>query len=186
VKIIYAIGHSDHTIERFIELLKIHGITAVADVRSAPYSRRHPQFNKDAIDDSLKAVGIAYVFLGKELGARQQVADFDSIALTDGFKSGIERVLKGSEDHRIALMCAEKEPLNCHRTLLVCRNLKKQAIDIMHILYDGTLEYHRDTESRLLKLTGCDKEELFMSDTERLELAYKKRGGDIAYKVDNK
>lgn len=193
----YTIGHSDHKIERLIELLKQHGITAVADVRSAPYSRRHPQFNKDVLVASLKKEGIAYVFLGKELGARQPLADsqrsastnkdisdFDRIAESGGFKSGLERVRKGSEEHRIALMCAEKEPLNCHRTILVCHHLKSLGVSIKHILYDGMLEGHRDTESRLLKLTGCDQEELFINDSKRLELAYKKRGMEIAYKVE--
>jgi uncharacterized protein (DUF488 family) len=177
-RVIYTIGHSDHSIELFIEFLKQHGITEIADVRSAPYSRFHPQFNKDALAESLKKEGIAYVFLGKELGARPTDstcyedgrADFNLIAKSDVFKTGLERVLKGSE------------PLNCHRTILICRNLKYMAVDIKHILYDGTLEDHRETESRLLKLTGCDQEELFMSETERLEFAYKRRGGEIAFR----
>ncbi len=195
-KVIYTIGHSDHTIERFISLLKQHGITAIADVRSAPYSRYHPQFNKDALAASLEKEGVKYVFLGKELGARPDdpacyengQVDFNRVAEREEFKSGLERVLKGGENYRIALMCAEKEPLDCHRTILVCHNLERPGVSIMHILSDGTLEEHHDAESRLLKLTNCEQD-LFnkdVDDTERLEHAYKKRAGEIAYKAENK
>jgi len=195
-KVIYTIGHSDHTIERFISLLKQHGITAIADVRSAPYSRYHHQFNKDALAASLEKEGIAYVFLGKELGARPDdpacyengQVDFSRVAERKEFKSGLERVLKGDEKYRIALMCAEKEPLDCHRTILVCYRLKRLGISIKHILADGTLENHQDTESRLLKLTNCEQN-LFsqnVDDYERLEQAYKKRAGEIAYKAERK
>lgn len=195
-KVIYTIGHSDHTIERFISLLKQHGITAIADVRSAPYSRYHPQFNKDALAAALEKKGIAYVFLGKELGARPDDpvcyesgrVDFSRVAARGEFKSGLERVLTGSKKYRIALMCAEKEPLDCHRTILVCHHLKLQGVSIKHILYDGTLEDHRDAESRLLKLTNCEQN-LFsqnVADPERLELAYKKRASEIAYKAESK
>ena len=199
-RVIYTIGHSNHPIEIFIALLKKHGITAVADVRSVPYSRRHPQFNKDAIATSLKNEGIAYVFLGKELGARQPVADslrsastdevlasFEEITQKNTFKEGIERVFKGSEEYRVALMCAEKEPLNCHRTLLVCRNLKRPGVSIMHILYDGTLEDNSDTEKRLVKLTGvgADLFDPAMSEDEILEAAYTKREEKIV-KSDKK
>jgi len=182
-RVIYTIGHSDHPIERFTGLLKQYAITAIADVRSAPYSRFHPQFNKDALASSLKKEGIAYVFLGKELGARPEnpeyyengQVDFDKIAKREEFKNGLERVLRGSEEYRIALMCAEKEPLDCHRTILVCHNLKSFGVNIKHIIYDGTLEDHHNAESRLLKLTNFEQEELFVNDSERLELAYKKR-----------
>lgn len=195
-KFIYTIGHSDHTIERFIILLKQHCITAIADVRSAPYSRIHPQFNKDTLAASLEKGGIKYVFLGKELGARPDdhscyengQADFDRVAERKEFKSGLKRVLEGGDKYQIALMCAEKEPLDCHRTILVCHRLKRAGIGIKHILADGTLENHQDTESRLLKLTNSEQN-LFdqdVSDYKRLEQAYKKRAGEIAYKVNNK
>ncbi|MBI4555285.1 MAG: DUF488 domain-containing protein [Planctomycetes bacterium] len=195
-KIIYTIGHSDRTIERFISLLKQHGITAIADVRSAPYSRFHPQFNKDTLAASLEKEGIKYVFLGKELGARPDdrscyengQVDFGRVAEREEFKSGLERVLTGGEKYRIALMCAEKEPLDCHRTILVCHNLKRPGVIIKHILFDGTLEEYHDTESRLLKLTNCEQD-LFnkdVDDSERLEQAYKKRASEVAYKAENK
>ena len=117
----YTIGHSNHSIGQFIGLLRQHGITAIMDVRSAPYSRYHPQYNKDTLADSLEKEGINYVFLGKELGARPDDptcyengrVDFGRLAERKEFKSGLERVLQGCEKYRIALMCAEKEPLGC-------------------------------------------------------------------------
>ena len=195
-KVVYTIGHSDHSIEKFVSLLKQNGITAIADVRSAPYSRFHPQFNKDALTAFLKKEGIAYVFLGKELGARpgdplcydNGQVDFNRVSKREEFKSGLERVLKGDEKYRVALMCAEKEPLDCHRTILVCHNLKFQEVSIKHILSDGTLEDHQDSESRLLKLTNCEQD-LFnqdVDDSERLKQAYKKRASAIAYRAENK
>ncbi len=195
-RIIYTIGHSDNSIEGFISLLKHHGITAVADVRSAPYSRFHPHFNKDSLSSSLEKEKIAYVFLGKELGARPDDSacyknghvDFGRLAERGEFKSGLERILIGSEKYRIALMCAEKEPLDCHRTILICHDLKYSGVGIKHILSDGSLEDHQNAESRLLKLTNCERS-LFdqnVSDDALLEQAYKKRAGEIAYKAENR
>ena len=195
-RIIYTIGHSDHSIVRFIGLLKQHRITAVADVRSMPYSRFNPQFNKETLAASLEKEEITYVFLGKELGARPEDSachensrvDFGRIAERGEFKSGLERILKGCEKFRIALMCAEREPLDCHRTILVCYKLKRLGISIKHILSDGTLEDHTDAKSRLLKLANCEQD-LFnqdATDSERLERAYKKRANEIAYRVENK
>lgn len=194
--VIYTIGHSNHSIEQFIGFLKQHGITAVADVRSAPYSRYNPQFNKEALFVSLEKEGIAYVFLGKELGARPDdpscyengQVDFSRVAEREEFKGGLGRILQGSEKYRIALMCAEKEPLDCHRTILVCHNLKRHGASIKHILPGGVLEDHRDAEFRLLNLINSEQT-LFdqnVSDSERLERAYKKRASEIAYKAEKK
>jgi uncharacterized protein (DUF488 family) len=190
--VIYTIGHSNHPIDKFIALLKQHGITGVADVRSAPYSRFNPQFNKEDLAASLQKAGIAYVFLGKELGARPNdrscyengQADFVRMAERAEFKRGLDRVIRGSEKYRIALMCAEKEPLDCHRTILVCRNLKTLGVNIKHILPNGSLEDHRETEGRLLKITRCERGifDQGVSDSEMIERAYIKRSQDIAYK----
>ena len=113
---LYTVGHSNHPIEKFIGLLTANGINAVADVRSRPFSRRHPQFNKERLAAQLAQHGIAYVFLGKELGARSEdpacyedgKVQYPRLAATAAFKTGIERVLAGAEKFRLALMCAEK------------------------------------------------------------------------------
>jgi len=180
---IFTIGHSTHPIDAFIALLRQHGVTALADVRSAPYSRFNPQFNKDALVRELKVHGIKYVFLGRELGARTDDrscyengrVQYRRLALTELFRDGIERVLTGASKHRIALVCAEKEPLDCHRTLLVARALDEQGVEVRHILADGLLEPHRDTLERLLKIMGLAKDELFRSGEERIAEALKRQ-----------
>jgi uncharacterized protein (DUF488 family) len=158
---IYTIGHSNHPIEKFLGLLSQHGITAIADVRSTPFSRRNPQFNSNKLAASLHAQGIAHVFLGKELGARSEDpccyedgrVQYRRLAQTDLFKQGLERVIAGAERYRLALMCAEKEPLDCHRTLLVSRALELQGAAVTHILADGQLEPNDQTMARLVAST---------------------------------
>ena len=188
---IFTVGHSAHEIAYFTDLLAQHDIEAVADVRSAPYSRRHPQFNRDALKEALRANGIAYVFLGKELGARSkdpacyangrvQFPKLANTALKSQFRSGIKRVLEGSQQMRIALMCAEKEPLACHRTLLVARELVRRGSEINHILADGTLETHRDAMNRLCKQLGI-AEDLLRSPEEMEHDAYAAQEEKIAY-----
>src|SRR5262249_44809331 len=135
---LFTIGHSTHSLEVFVELLTHHGVTALADVRSAPFSRFNPQFNKDALARGLNARGIRYVFLGRELGARANDSSlyengrvrYARLAQTDLFKQGIARVIQGATEHRIALMCAERDPLECHRTLLVSRALDEQGVEV--------------------------------------------------------
>src|ERR1051325_10744048 len=150
---VYTVGHSTHSIERFIELLTSTHVEAVSDVRSRPYSRMNPQFNREPLEKVLCGVGIKYVFLGKELGARSEdkscyrngQVQYDLLASTPLFKQGIDRIKDGARDYRVALMCAEKEPLECHRTILVARRLFEDGISITHILADGRLEEHSRT-----------------------------------------
>ncbi len=168
-------------------------LTALVDVRSAPFSRFNPQFNKDALEGGLKAQRIKYVFLGRELGARSDDrscyekgrVQYARLARTDLFHRGIERVLHGANEHRIALMCAEKEPLDCHRTLLVARALHEQGVAVDHILSDGRLETHRDAMERLLDVTGLPHEDLFRSREELLAQALARQEERVAY-VDEK
>ena len=193
---IYTIGHSNHTIEHFIDLLKMHGVEVVADVRSVPVSSRHPQFNRDALKAALTSAGMKYLFLGKELGARRsereayegQIASYERIAGLPVFREGLDRVRKGAESYRVALMCAEKDPLDCHRTLLVCRYLRDTITgSIRHILADGSLEAHEQTERRLVADMGmnADQAEMFSDQSEpTLERAYRKRGLKIAYQEE--
>jgi uncharacterized protein (DUF488 family) len=153
---VFTIGHSNHPIDRFFDLLRTAAITAVADVRSIPYSRRWPQFSRPALERSLAGAGIAYVFLGAELGGkrddpallREGRPDYELIAATPEFARGLARVIDGSARHRIALMCAEREPLECHRFLLVARHLAARGVPLRHILADGSIEEHAETERR--------------------------------------
>jgi len=163
---IYTIGHSNHSIVNFIKLLNRNNITAIADVRSVPYSRNFEHFNQDSLRKSLNEECIEYVFLGNNLGARPRdrscyagsMASYNLIAETMNFKIGIDRLIKGSVKFHISLMCAEQDPIVCHRAILVCQHLKKGGLEIQHILKDGNLENHNHLEQRLLKLHGLDKE----------------------------
>jgi uncharacterized protein (DUF488 family) len=170
---VFTIGHSNHPRERFIALLRGAEITALADVRSTPFSRRHPQFSKPVLAETLPQEGIAYVYLGEELGGQRRdpallrdgAPDYDKIAATQSFRHGLDRVIDGASRHRIALMCAEREPLDCHRFLLVSRHLALRGTRINHILGDGSIEEHDDTLRRLLARTHLDAGELFAEGT---------------------
>ncbi|WP_353932919.1 DUF488 family protein [Okeanomitos corallinicola TIOX110] len=155
----FTIGHSNHTIESFLELLQKHDITALADVRSSPYSRRFPQFNQSSLKAALKTVNIAYVPLGDNLGARPSdrscyvdgMARYDLIATTEAFKVGLNRLIQGSHKFQLSLMCAEQDPIVCHRAILISPHLKISGLDIYHILKNGNLESNEDLENRVLK-----------------------------------
>lgn len=162
---IFTIGHSNHTIETFIELLHQHQVTALVDVRSSPYSRRFPQFNQSALKTALKTVNIAYVPLGDNLGARPRdrncyidgMARYDLIAATEAFKVGLNRLIQGSEKYQISLMCAEQDPIVCHRAILICPHLKNAGLEIYHIHKNGDLESNEDLENRVLKQNNLYK-----------------------------
>src|SRR5882724_759349 len=159
---LFTIGHSTHELKAFLDLLKLHNIQAIGDVRSQPYSSRFPQYSKEALEKSLKENHIRYVFLGKELGARRAEdccyvegqAKYELIAKTPAFARGIERVIHGLSKYRLALLCSERDPLTCHRTVLVCKHLRGKGFDIEHILADGSVESQEDLESRMLKTLG--------------------------------
>ena len=187
--VVLTIGHSNHPLETFAALLRQHEVTALADVRSAPYSRFNPQFNRKALDAALKARGIAYVFLGHALGGRPDDAScyedgrvrYDRLARTALYREGLDRVVRGASDERIALMCAEKEPLDCHRTILVGRSLAERGIAVAHILADGTLEPHGETMDRLLASMKLPGQDLFRSKEEQVEEALARRERRIAH-----
>lgn len=188
-QIIYTIGHSNGSIERLIGLLQQHSITAIADVRSQPYSRFNPQFNREALACSLKNAGVEYVFLGQELGARSDDpacyrngrAQYSLIAKTAVFGRGIARLMAGAERFNVCMLCAEKEPLACHRGILISRHLHEQGIIVRHILEDGSLENHEVSLARLLEMHSLENEHLFHTRDDRIALAYDKQSEDIQY-----
>lgn len=186
---VFTIGHSTHTVDQFIALLQQHGITAVGDVRSMPYSRQNPHFNREETERFLRGCGIAYMFLGKELGARSQDPScyeqgrirYDLLARTDLFQRGLSRVREGVGRHRLALMCAEKEPLECHRTILVSRHLDALGVEVRHILADGAIETHAEALRRLAQLLKMPDMHLFLSQQELVVEAYLRQEERIAY-----
>ena len=193
-KELYTIGHSNHQIEKFIDLLKLHAIRAVCDVRSQPYSRHNPQFNRETIQQRLKDQNISYVFLGAELGARSSEAScsgsgkvqFNCLSQTGKFQDGIKRVKTGMDSCRVALMCAEKDPLQCHRTMLICRSMRSEGACIKHILADGSLETNAEMEERLLRQLNIPQDDLFMDHEQLVNRAYDMQSDKIASVVEEK
>ena len=129
------IGHSNLPADQFLALLKAHGVTAIADVRSVPFSRRFPWFSSRTLAERLQSKGIAYVMMGDTLGGRpvnpalycDGIADYEAMAGTADFHAGLDRVIAEMTHHRLCLMCAEREPLDCHRCLLVAGRWRGSA-----------------------------------------------------------
>jgi uncharacterized protein (DUF488 family) len=145
---IWTVGHSTHPLERFLALLDAERIEFVVDVRSYPYSRFAPQFNREELIESLDANAVRYLFLGEELGGRPSKPEhYDSeghalygeMACEPGFEAAISRLIAGAEGHRIALMCSEGKPEECHRRLLVGKILAEQGLILRHVLPDGSV-----------------------------------------------
>jgi uncharacterized protein (DUF488 family) len=144
--VIWTVGHSNHTFERFAELLEREGVEFVVDVRSYPYSRIAPHFNREELDVALRGVGARYLFLGEELGGRPSQdeqydehghARYDLMAEEAGFQAAIQRLLSGCQERRLALLCSEGQPQNCHRRLLVGKVLTDHGMALRHILPSG-------------------------------------------------
>lgn len=186
---IYTVGHSNHTPDTFLALLKRHEITAIADVRSVPYSRFVPQFNKDNFSARLQRTGIIYVFLGFQLGAQPNnhdcynngKVDFRRLSQKTDFRDGLTRIRKDAAQFNLALLCTEKDPILCHRMVLICRHLRDSNTVIKHILEDGELEDNRDSESRLLKLLHMPQVNLFETSSQIIEEAYDQQSDKIAH-----
>ena len=191
MKAIQTIGHSNHDIDAFIGLLRLQGVTAIADVRSHPVSRRFPQFDRKSLQASLAAAGIRYVFLGEGLGARPRDpacyvrgrADFDRIRASAAFAEALARLLRGAGDYRICLLCAERDPADCHRTWLVAQALHEMGTAVTHILADGTVEPH---DALLRRVAGADSGtgSLFDDEAELLLATARREAARVAYRPD--
>jgi uncharacterized protein (DUF488 family) len=157
---LFTIGHSAHTLEKFINLLELYGIQTVVDVRSVPASRFHPQFSKRNLSRALARQGIHYVFLGRELGGRPSdptcyaggvlpekgtkpwpTPDYAQMVKRDWFVQGIERLLRYAVEHPTAILCSEEDPTRCHRHFLIAEYLAQHHpdIEVLHIRSNGTL-----------------------------------------------
>lgn len=163
-------------------------IEVLADVRSTPFSRFNPQFNRGKLEASLREAGIRYEYLGEELGARSKdpahfeggKVSYAKLAASEPFKRGLARLLAEARHTRVAMMCAEREPLDCHRTILVAREAEKAGASITHILADGSLEENRATLERLAARLKVPRDDFFQDENQRLEAAYEKQAARIA------
>jgi len=186
---LFTVGHSRHSLESLLHLLVANEISAVADVRSRPYSRMNPQFNQELLKAQLNSTGIAYVALGRELGARTDDAScyeagkvqYFRLARTPLFRAGLNRLLEGVQAHRVALLCAEKDPITCHRMVLVCHELRHEPLEIFHIRPDGSLESNADAERRMVAALSLPEQDLFTSSDQTVEEAYRLQGNRIAW-----
>ena len=206
---LYTVGHSNQTLPQLVDLLAQYQVNAVADVRSMPFSRRLPQFNRPELEAELPRHDIRYVFLGEELGARREEAAaydglqaaYERVAQLPAFQRGLERVLRGLDRGlTLALLCAERDPLTCHRAILVSRHLQARGVDVQHILGDGSLESHQALENRMRRalqklgvlevatgglqldlLGNATAEKTALSIEEEMEEAYRQQGRRIAY-----
>lgn len=142
---VYSIGHSNQSLDQFIALLQRHQIQSLVDVRSAPYSRYVPHFNRPELEDAVERRGVRYLYLGEELGGRPPTDDFydaedhvlySRVAVAPFFLRGLERLTDEAAPYRAAIMCSEEDPTNCHRHLLIARVLDKQGVRVLHIRGD--------------------------------------------------
>ena len=188
---VFTIGHSNHSPEAFLDLLRKHCVDEVVDVRSSPASRHYPQFNHGVLSDTLERAGIGYVFLGGELGGRPADrscydedgrVSYDRLAETDLFDDGIGRVVRAADERRVAVMCSEKEPLDCHRALLLAGQLEERGVAVEHILADGSAEKHGDTLNRLIDTFKLPRDgDMFRSRDEVIAEALARRARKVAF-----
>ena len=173
MKPVKTIGHSNHSIERFVSLLKAGGVERLVDVRSTPWSRRHPQFGQKDLARSLAEAGIDYVHAGAALGGKPQAGgSYDQLAARPAFKDALDCVIEEAQETVLCLMCAEKEPLDCHRTVLVSRRLAERGVNIEHLLADGSTRSHHEVEETVLGKNAAP--DLFEDRAARLARAWRR------------
>lgn len=191
MSVIYTIGHSTHPSAVFVGLLRRHQIAVVADVRSQPYSRMHPQFSRDSLEHTLTRNGLEYLFLGQELGGRSGDPDcymdgrvrYERVAKTRTFECGLDRLEQVAGKHRVALMCSEKDPLTCHRGILIGRILRDRGLTVHHIMEAGDIEDHDAAEERLVRLLRMPEPGLFTTMRDIVDEAYALQSEKIAYQI---
>lgn len=204
---LYTIGHSNQSFEDFLEMLQTIGIQAVADVRSVPASKYTPQFNREPLQAALKHNGIAYLPFGAEFGARRTdcldadgKVNFEKAVETTAFLHGTERVKNGLEkEYKIALMCSEANPLECHRFAMVSRWFHEHGVDVEHIVHDAEhntiLRPHKELQDEMVaeyvrkkKIPQVQPPDMFgeneCTPEQQIELAYRQKNKEIGYRQE--
>lgn len=196
---IFTIGHSQHRKDYFLDMLRTYDINYIIDVRSIPFSKHAPNYNKDILKASLISNKINYAFMGEYFGARPKSVDlysekgyldFNKVKNSKPFLIGVKNVLKGIElGNRIALMCTEKDPIECHRAILVANAFYERGIDVEHILSNKTLQNHNILNKRLIDIYFPERNQISFFDNENLSEkeclieAYKKQNEKIGYQA---
>lgn len=193
---IYTIGYTGFNLAEFIRVLKERDINILIDVRSNPSSKYYTDFNKEELTKSLEVEGIRYDNFKEEFGARQNnlkfyiegYLDFQLFCNSNRFKDGIKKLKNATKrNYNIALMCAEKDPINCHRCIMIGNGIRNY-FDVQHILPDKSLQSQNDIDKKLLHKYFPNRNQLSLldeniSDNEYIEKAYKIRNKDIGYKI---
>lgn len=194
---LFTIGHSAMQHSTLLEMLQQFHIRLLVDVRSKPQSIYHPHFDRSELERTLPAAGVRYLFLGEELGGRPDdpeayasdgVVDYRARRRSYAFRAGLERVEQELAQHDLALMCAEEDPLQCHRFLMICPELVALGLEPLHIRKGAVLETQRETEDRLLKAQGFGAlagGSLFSDDRAvALESAYDAQAKQCAFRIE--
>ncbi len=194
---LFTIGHSSHEFEQLAKLLQDHAVELLADVRSVPQSSRFPHFSQPGFQRLLEAIHTGYLFLGEELGGRPDDpdayrsdgrVDYPARRKSYAFRAGLERLIKELEARSVALLCAEEDPLECHRFLMICPEIVKLGIRPLHIRKGSRLETQEAAEDRLLEANGfrgIAANTLFAQAREQaLEEAYQLQAQRFAFHVD--
>lgn len=154
---VLTIGHSNHPIEKFLGLLREHGVEVLVDARSQPFSRFSPQFSRKALERTVTDASIRYLFMGDLLGGRPEArecygadgkVDYDLVEAQDFYQRGIERLLDGIARFRVCVLCAEEDPSRCHRRLLITRTLVRRGVDVLHVRGSGAVESETEIETQ--------------------------------------
>ena len=197
---IFTIGYTGFDIQNFIDTLKNHEINVVIDVRSSPYSERYPSYNKNTLETKLKENGIYYRNYVSEFGARQEnkkfysgegYLDFELFAKSEQFLSGVEKIKNSiSKGYKVVLLCAEKEPIQCHRTILVSRAFSDAGYNIVHLMPNNQSKSQKKIEHELLDKFFPNRCQMslfsttVMSDEECLIEAYRIQNKKIGYRIN--
>lgn len=199
---IFTIGHSNYSIDKFLDMLKFFSINCVVDIRGTPYSKYNVQYNKEAIEQKLTSSGYVYIYMAKEFAVQREnrslytkdgYADFEKVVEDEDFLKGIERLKIGcAKGYRIALMGAMQDPINCHRCVLLGRALKAAGFNLKHILDDYTLATQEELEERLLDKYFGKRNQLTFdtlmgnepSKEELIRKCYQRANREIGYRVE--
>lgn len=167
---LHTVGHSRHSIDAFIALLKQNQIEGVVDVRGQPYSGHNPQFNREPLADSLRAAGIDYTWSGKYLSGRPREARFygtrgevlwDELRTRPEFHDALDLLAAEAQSRRLVLVCAEEDPMRCHRRFLLTPPLLDRGLEVLHLRGDGRAEPESALLQREAAENACRQQDLF-------------------------
>lgn len=197
---VFTIGYTSFEIDKFIQILKKFNITCLIDVRSFPKSSYYKYFDDNNLSRLLKENNILYRNYKEEFGARQEnkdfynkdgYLDFNVFANSEQFNQGIDKIKKAQAmGYVVCLMCAEKDPINCHRTILIARNLDKKGFEVEHILATQETCSQKDIDKRLLDDFFPNRQQISLfadnnlSEEEQIEKSYQLKNQEIGFKLE--